>query len=152
MACINNKDIFMWCSFFSGLQNMMNCINSNKESGKFSGFRQSVCPCSSAEEVCTWWFNPCKVHGKIIQCSPHIYLFLERVPSTVPQTPAVWIVSFWEELPQWFVNYHYCDWQRGCRLKMAPSPIGRCLLLLLWGISLGWRGRRELCWEQNSVW
>lgn len=36
-------------------------------------------------------------------------------------------------------------------LKMAPSPIGHCVLLLLWGIGLSRRGRSGLCWEGIAV-
>lgn len=67
--------------------------------------------------------------------------------SSLPHTPAVRVVSFREELPQWFVHYHHCNRQRGSRLKMAPSPIGHCVLLLLWGLGLSWTGRGGLNWK-----
>lgn len=65
----------------------------------------------------------------------------------VPQTPAVRVVSLWEELPQRFVHYNHRDRQRGSWLKMASSPVGHCVLLLLWRISLSWGSRSGLCWE-----
>lgn len=68
--------------------------------------------------------------------------------STLPQTPAVRVVSFREELPQWFVHYHHGNRQRSSWFEMAASPIGRRVLLLMWRIGLSWRrGRSRLRWE-----
>lgn len=60
--------------------------------------------------------------------------------SSLPQTPAIRVVSFREELPQGFVHYHHSDWQRGGWHNMAPSPVGHGVVLLLRGIGLSWRG------------
>lgn len=74
-------------------------------------------------------------------------MFLDFGTGTVlPKAPPVSVVSFREELPEWLVHYHHGDWQRGCGLKMAPSPVRHRHHLPLKGTSLGWGGRQWLSW------
>lgn len=145
-----HKDIFHVKIGFS-LQNMTNSINSGKWSILRIWMCVSVCCILLSldrvmfaqnifvdinEIVFSIWENP---------SNKNMFLDFET-GMLLPKAPPVRVVSFREELPEWLVHYHHGDGQRGCRLKMAPSPVRHCRHLLLEGISLGWRGRQGLCW------
>lgn len=76
---------------------------------------------------------------------PHKNMLLDFL-EVLPEAPPVRVVSFREELPQRLVHYHHGDRERGCGLKMAPSPVRHCRRLLLKWIRLGRRDRQSLPW------